>query len=788
MVSESVGRQLSLMEELATVEAPLDELDSRINAELSVLGEELAPHRRERVVELARLACLPWAVAGQITPDTEGGLAEAELLSLLAQTLSTGEDNGTALEEEPNSLYSAAHDWAKSAGHLIELAQTRELIAIRSHPAGRLDFLAFSARSTSVWVRSTSYPDMVEATYGALFGHEETRAALKMHLGFDAADAVTVLTRLHVLQVEAMNERLEAAVRAAADAYEESDRGRIPPSAATRDRVRAAHNRGWRPTADLVAIPARDVAASLGAEAAMVEAVLNRFTVTTGELGARDILDAFIRGDNPLRTNPVIRTGREAFMLVHDALILPAVRENLEQELKAFPEWEKYQKWRGSLLEDLGKNALEDMLPGAKTWVSFEYFIPANEQEAQSTPERYTKKVEGDILLVHDDVAVIVEAKAVAVTPESRAGETRRLRRDLTGIITKASKQAARLQQRIEDDGGVRLLRGGWLDLGQVREIHTVALSLEDLSGVATATSELVAAGILDLDRIPWVVSLHDLQIIAQLVDRPAEFLLYLRRRRNPEVSVAYATSDELDLFLYFYEAGLYVAPDPLIMAAELPYVTAPRAADIRRRTQQRAGLITSRTDPLDAWHYAELNPGLPRVAKPKLTGSPMTSFVDELQADRSFGWLSTGATLLSGSTKAQADMTRIPAKLLASTDPNGPQRSMTIPVGTSLREAWLLVWMTKPAHRELPVITQVAREYLRAKKYQLKFNRGAVFIFDQDTKKLAEVIYDGVLPIPDPEMDRKISQLFPPEKMSSPPPPGHKRASRNTSRKGRRK
>lgn len=787
-IAQSVDRHMLLMKELAAFESPLDELDRRIDAELSTLGNELAPHRPERVVELARLACLPWAVAGQIKPDTEGGVTKAELLALLAQTLSVGKSDGSAADEQPNSLYRAAHDWAESVGLLIELAQTRELIRIRSRSAEDLDFLAFSARSASVWIRSTSYPDMVKTTYDVLFGQQEVRTALTTHLGFDAVDAVEVLTRLHELQVEAMNDRWEAGFRATFEAYETSGRGAIPPDEETRNRVRALHNRGWQPTADLVAIPAADVAASLGRDIAVVEAVLSRFAVDTEQASARDIVDAFIGGDNPLRTNPVVGTGRGAFMLVHDALVLPAIRENLEQELKALPEWERYQKWRGTLLEDLGKAALEDMLPGASTYVSFDYFVPVNEQEAEGAPAGYTKKVEGDILLVVDDVAVIVEAKAVAITPESRAGQTRRLRRDLTGIITKASEQAARLQQRIEDDAGVRLHQSGWLDLAHIREIHTVALSLEDLSGAATATSELVAAGLLDVNQIPWVVSIHDLQVIAQLIDRPAEFLLYLRRRRDPEVSLAYAAPDELDLFLYFYEAGLYVAPDPNVMVAELPYVTAPRVGDVRRRKQQGRALIATRTDALDAWRYAELDPELPRVAKPTLTGSPMTAFVDELHTRGSFGWLSTGATLLSASTKAQADMDRIPAKLLASPVPNGRERTQTVPIGTRLSDAWLLVWMTKPAHHSATDIIELACDYVRAKKYQLKFNRGAVFIFDQETKTLMEVVYDGTLPTPDPEMDRVIAGLFPPDKMSSPRPPTRKPATRGKNKKRKRK
>ena len=74
------------------------------------------------------------------------------------------------------------------------------------------------------------------------------------------------------------------------------------------------------------------------------------------------------------------------------------------------------------------------------------------------------------------------------------------------------------------------------------------------------------------------------------------------------------------------------------------------------------------------------------------------------------------------------------------------------------------------------------------AKKYQLKFNRGAVFIFDQESAALLEVIYDGNLPTPDPDMDRLIVGLFPPDKMSSPPPPTRRPATRSKHKKRKRR
>lgn len=776
---------MGIMEEISKNSAPLNEVDRLIGVELSELRAKLKRHRPERIIELARLACLPWNMDGMTKPETDGGPAKAELLALIALTTEGADNDGSATDEIPNSLYQAAHEWADSVEKLIELFQAREFMTMGERATDDLDRIAFSARSTEVWLRSSSYPDMVKSTHDALFEHASLPAALSALLGFDASDAYRVLARLHDLQVNAMNDRLEAFFDVMVAV---SESGETTPTPETMRKARIAFNIAWQPTADLVAVTSAGVADSLGVEIEVVEAVLNRFAVDLGEQDTRVVLESFVRGDNPLRTNPVVRTERGEFMLVHDALVLPAIRENLEQALKTSQEWEQYQKWRGDLLEDLGKTAFERVLPGTTTYSAFDYFVPANDQEALVDPSEYTKKVEGDLLFILDDVAIIVEAKAAAITPAARAGETRKLRRSLVDIITKASVQAARLQKRIEDDRGVRFHDGGWLDLDHIREIHTVTLSLDDLTGVATATSDLVQAGILDASHIPWVVSIHDLQIIVDVVDRPAEFLLYLRRRRDPEVSLAYVASDELDLFLYFYEAGLYVVPDPNLMAEQLSYIPSPSKADLRRRAKQGRSIITSRTDPLDAWHSAKIDSTLPRVNKPILTGSPMIPLAEKLQENGFYGWLSLGATLLSGSTKAQKEFSRIPKNLLVHRREDGTERSCAVPVGSNLSNVWLLIWMTRPAGRDVQDVIHSGREYLRAKKYQLKITRGAVFFYDEPTKELIDVIYDGTLPTPDPMMDRAIVGLEPVDKVSSFSQQKAKRASKTTTKRKKRK
>jgi hypothetical protein len=342
-----------------------------------------------------------------------------------------------------------------------------------------------------------------------------------------------------------------------------------------------------------------------------------------------------------------------------------------------------------------------------------------------------------------------------------------------------------------------------------------------------------VKAGLLDVGRIPWTVSVYDLDLITQLVDRPAEFLLYLRRRRDPEATVFYTAPDELDLFLYFFEAGLYVEPDPDEIRVVLPWMPPARTAERRRRRQQQLAYITSRTDALDLWHYAEIahtgaeangvDPGatvmtasgrgltgsagvdealhepdagtnastgawaekttgeaaegdsdsVPR--KPSMVPSPLGWLIDAVRDRGDYAWLSIGATLLSGSTEFQKKLARIPGELLDNPFGDGRQRSHTIPFPGSVEDGWLLVWVTRPPGRDSSAFEQDTRDYLRLKKHQLGLPRGVAFCFDETTRELIGVYFDDHVGELEPGLAARSAFLKPPEQMTSWQPPGGK-------------
>ncbi|MFV2103674.1 hypothetical protein [Micromonospora sp. LOL_024] len=775
-----------LIARFAATNDPLAAIGKEFDAAIAEFVGRLRRFDAIRLIEVARLAFLPIVPKGEMPVTAEANAAHVELLALVALAAERGAaaagvpDSDVVEDQEMSSFVSEAKEELVT---LLRLAQLRSFAA--ADPTDKLAMVSLLIQGSEVWVRNLSYPEMVKATNLALLdGDPAVRAALNVELGFDATDALAVLDTCHQLQVINMNDRVNAMHVAISDAMKSTQGGE--PDRKMAELARANFVSMFEPCVNEATVAIGDIVARTGIAEERVRGVVDRFRLDLGMATPAEVIDQFMTGKNPMRIRPLVASNNGRVMLPHPALNVVAVRENLEDYLKTSAAWNQYAAHRGNLLESRTRTALGRVFPGAHYRDAFDYYIPANGIERETAdPARYTKRVEGDHLVLLDDVAVIVEDKAVALSTLARGGKTTRIRTDLTGIITKAADQSGRLRDGIERDGGLRIEGEGWVDLSHIREIHTIAVSLDDLSTVLTATAELVRAGVLTLDNIPWTVSLHDLELITELVARPAEFLLYLRRRRNPDVTVIFSAPDELDLFLYFFEAGLWVEPDPVKVRAAFPFLPEPTTAELRRYRSQQRVFLSSRTDALDKWFHTRDRDdvGTGTAPKPAMAPSPVESLIDELQLRNVTGWLSVGATLLSGSTRTEHQFARNGDDLLDNPSPNGKGRSLAVPIAASVdpAEGWLAVWATRPAGSNPAAIEKKFRDYLRAKKYQLGIPRGIVFLYDEPTRGLVGAYYDGHIGPLDAALTATLKHLRPASYLQSRLPPNVKRPPHNT-------
>lgn len=775
-VMHSSDEVQSLFADLAAEGDFAENLDTRfadrVDA-LAAIGARFAP---VRLAETARLAYLPLAQAGEVVAAPDGGAWQVELLVLLAVAgRGVGELNTPPAQS--NEMSAAVQDAWPLLKEITNLGWFRTLNA--ADPNAPLGLLSLSVQGSEVAMRNSSYADVLQATAIELLdGNSIVRAALEHGLGFSAAEALNVLNACHSIQAHNLNKRGQQFARSLSGAL--GDRGGDAKSMA--NGAADALMSMFEPSATDSTVGIEELVAATGLRAEQVERVVMFFTLDASGMSALEAAEKFAQGDNPWRRHPLLSGDAGRVMLLHDAHTGPALRERLEEYLKTQrAAWDAYAKHRGGVLEQRVLRAMKTILPTATYRNGFEFFVPANESEKSGATDAYTKRVECDHLVLVDDVAFIIEDKAVAFSALSRGGKTARQLGDLRRIITNAAEQAGRVRSGIVDDGGLRVEGEGWVDLTHIREIHTIAVSLDDIPTVFTATADLLEAGLIDLDNVPWTVSLHDFELIAELVDRPAEFLLYLRRRRDPMTTMMFMAPDELDLFLFFYEAGLWVEPDPALVKDAFPFMPNPTAGAQRRFRHQVPAFITSRTDALDQWHLTRDTTS--RAPKPSMPMTSIVELVEELHRRQSFGWLSVGATLLSGNEAAQEKFARHAKDLLDNPDPEGRGRSITVPIAASVNveDGWLLVWAVKPPGMSLKTWETHIRNYMTAKGHQLRIPRVAAFAYDEVTRELIAVYYEGETSALDPSLTPSLERLRPASALQSLLPPAAKNRSRST-------
>ncbi|HZM77269.1 MAG TPA: hypothetical protein VFC19_16165 [Candidatus Limnocylindrales bacterium] len=717
--------------------------------------------------------------------DVSAAILELIAMVLAARPVPTSGSTDTAGETSfmpPHCEAAAQH--ALAIGGVIALFDTP--------PSDPYSNVLFSSIQREILLRNPVYPHMLLDSLRGIFNDPAVDDDCRAALGFTGLEAVNVMEAVRMLSIEGLADRFTRmeAVRERSMPYLRDWRRRgDSESRLPKHEHRAVAQELFEAIEGLTTnisgatvIDLDAVAMRTGYDRAVVQAVLDLFTLPeVSDLEAT--LERFFRGDNPLRTAPIVSDGQGRRMLVHDGLGLSAVREVIEAKLMAAQRWERYKAHRGAWTENTAIDLLSGALPTATVYRGFNYFVPDPKAATpQTEPNKYTKRVEGDGLLLIDDIALIIEVKSVALTAEARGGVARKLRGKLRDIVTDAADQAGRLRQRIVEDRRIRVGDDEWIDVSGIREVHTIAVGLEDLSGVTTATIMLLDAGILAPDHIPWTVSIHDLRIVCELLERPSELLLYLRRRTEPLATWKFRAVDELDLFLLFLRRGLYVQPNPHQVAEELPWSGPPSVSDLRRYSRQHPEIVTSHTEPLDAWYDSQLDPDAPRVDKPGLVADPgILQLVDAVALTVAPGWLPTATCLLEGDSKAQRKFGRYACELAKLVHRDSRHHSVTHLMGESSTKQNLLVWACLGPNEDADTAATSLLQYLQAKKHQSRAHRAACMVFDSTGTQLLRLIYDNRPNVADPELDLAAEHLVPLEKMRETVPYGFRSARRRS-------
>lgn len=601
------------------------------------------------------------------------------------------------------------------------------------------------ARSHRLAVRGPTYWWQEEQTIHDLFSEERIEPLVKAAAGFTAAEGIALGQAMSELGLDRLRKRLTEARDFARRLLGDLDRVRgggqaedpehvaIIENLSGLDRKKAARriaemSLAWGSfaTGSVFEFTTDELAAAAGCGTAEATAFLSSFSISFGQ---------FDESTRPpeledLRDNPILVDAASKHICASPHNVLWGLRPKLEEALKRQAKSFKiYEKHRASVIERRAVGALATALRADWAHAGLYYNVTENGQ---------TKRAELDGIVRLDDVVYIVEVKAASMRPSARRAAPDALQDWLKDELAKAATQARRAHDAlfatpsapVFDERG----RPIQLDLEEVRVVIEMVVTLEDLPAIAPLSWMLADAGLVPGDPVPWVVSLHELEIICEISQRPAELVHYtMRRRRLNERRDAWAV-DELDYFMHYLLAGLYWEGDI-------------RGAPVR---------LLSHTDDLDAYYAYIKGQRQKKAKRPGPGHSRQVEHLLECLADlQTPGAITASVAILDVDKPVRDRIAGFLKSLRRRSAQDGKPHDASLVAG-DLGVTVMSVPLS--ARDELP---RRLHDYCRLKKHQMRAARWIGFgVFDgpSDPVQVAVVFREPWQP--DPELDKLVEKL----------------------------
>ena len=168
------------------------------------------------------------------------------------------------------------------------------------------------------------------------------------------------------------------------------------------------------------------------------------------------------------------------------------------------------------------------------------------------------RQYETDILIIHNNCAMIIESKGHTLTKKGRMGDEKRLEDRIEQIIEKGAEQAARLKDIILKRKKHNIFNDNrktiGLDFSNIDEVLTLSISFEWLIFFSTIMNSLRTK--FTIHESHMHCSLTEIDIIVDTLDDPEQLLYYFYKRSLLEKFRYPIKADELDLFCHFLRIG----------------------------------------------------------------------------------------------------------------------------------------------------------------------------------------------------------------------------------------
>lgn len=475
-----------------------------------------------------------------------------------------------------------------------------------------------------------------------------------------------------------------------------------------------------------------DLSKAAGVSVAATTAYLSRLSLKFGDV-AEDF--SLPTQDHPLRRKPYIEhNGR--FLAPSYILVDWAIQPALEGHLKNIGGrvWERYHGHRHDYVLARSVQALKTAMPACQAEMHLDYELTSGSAHGVC---------ELDALVKYDSAAFLLEVKGAPLSWPSRRGAPQRFARDMKRLLGQTHVQAIRAREYVEQTVEPIFLsrrnrRAVVLDKKGVTDIFAISVTLEPIGHLSALVKAEEELGISDRAGQSWMVSLYDLLVITDLLDIPATFTHYLKRRLRISKQAFLEAHDELDFFGYYLKRGLYFDGKSDI---------AP--ADFFR--------LTSQTTEIDSYYFYKM--GMSRTPAEKPTQAMPVAFrtlLESLGRSRVRHTLDAALFLLDWDEETREAISRLVADARSRHDKDGRKHDSSLGFQES---SCGFTYMCGGLPCELP---RRLGSYCILKKHQTKSVKwvGVGEYADGDSTKCAVVFLDEPWS-PNSRLDRLVQEAF---------------------------
>ncbi|MGA2972602.1 MAG: hypothetical protein ABSE39_08285 [Candidatus Bathyarchaeia archaeon] len=487
--------------------------------------------------------------------------------------------------------------------------------------AGRLgdsiEDILDATRIANLFVRGEAFPHHLSAQLHSLLDPFQTE--LKRMLGFDIAQALDIYSGIGRLINDRIHGFVVALIR---DSETDSpDLGRKLTRHETRrlsDEFISFVSKELRPTAHRIfTVTCDEIALMTGLDHSVVRSFLDFFTT---EFGQSDTGAGWPSVHETLERAPFLKLSSDLWLIHLGMNSIFRFRSAIEHAIEQDPVlWRRYQNHRSDYLERHAVSLIKSTSPHANGWIGLNYTFDDGDG---------TRDFELDGLVLVDQTAFLVEAKAGTMSPAARRGSKSAIDQ-VKRLVDEAQQQTARAARYIRSAEEV-CFRGskGAIRVRQrkLSRIYLISVTLDSLNAFTANKSWLTRSGIVKSEPA-WSVCDLDLQVVSELVSGVGEMVSFLDFRLAANNVDQFIVTEELDwLGLFFISGG-----QPLVPTNTWGGVLLADFADSIRD------------------YYTRNEPGLPPRPKPRqVMPRTMAILMETLERNGPLGFIDAIAILLA--------------------------------------------------------------------------------------------------------------------------------------------